>query len=76
MPVAVGATVAVPLAGCVPVNAPPMVLDVVAVHVVALVDVHASCTGRPKLTVVACAGEVNDTVGMDVGAGAAIIGAL
>jgi hypothetical protein len=53
-----------------------MVLDVVAVHVVALVDVHVSCTVRPKLTVVACAGEVNVTVGMGVGVGAGIIGAL
>jgi hypothetical protein len=76
VPAAVGATVAVPLAGCVPVNAPPIVLDVVAVQVVALVDVHASCTVRPKLTVVACAGEVNVTVGMGVGVGAGIIGAL
>jgi hypothetical protein len=49
----VGATVAVPLAGCVPVNAPPLVFDVVAVQLVALVDVQASCRVRPKLTVVA-----------------------
>jgi hypothetical protein len=51
--VAVGAIVAVPLVDCVPVNAPPVVLDDVAVQLVALVDVHASCTVRPKVTVVA-----------------------
>ena len=74
VPAAVGTTVAEPLADCVPVNAPPVVLEVVAVHDVALVDVHASCTARPKLTVVAWAGEVNATVGIGIGAGAAAIG--
>ena len=76
MPAAVGAIVAEPLVDWVPVNAPPIVLEVVAVHDVALVDVHAGCTARPKLTVVACAGEVNATVGIGIGAGAAIGGAL
>ena len=76
MPVFVGATVAVPLAGCVPVNAPPIVLDVVAVQLVALVDVHASCTVRPKVTVVACAGAVNVTVAAGAGVGAGIGGVL
>jgi hypothetical protein len=76
VPAAVGAIVAEPLVDWVPVNAPPIVLEVVAVHDVALVDVHASCTARPKLTVVAWAGEVNATVGIGIGAGAAIGGAL
>ena len=75
MPVAVGTTVTVPLAGCVPVNVPPMVLDVVAVHAVALVEVHVSCNERPKLTLVAWAGAVKATVGMGVGGGD-MVGAL
>ena len=80
VPVAVGAIVAEPLVDWVPVNAPPIVLEVVAVHDVALLDVHASCTARPKLTVVAWAGEVNATVGIgigiDIGAAAGIDGAV
>ena len=61
-----------------PVNAPPMVLDVDAVQEVALVDVHANCTAPPKLTLVALAGEVNVTVGIvvdiciDVGVGVGV----
>jgi hypothetical protein len=72
VPVAVGATVAVPLADCAPVNVPPMVLDVVAVQVVVLVDVHANCTARPKLTFVAWAGDVNATVGIGIGIGVGV----
>ncbi|HWW80429.1 MAG TPA: hypothetical protein VNY82_12590 [Steroidobacteraceae bacterium] len=62
--------------GCVPVNVPPMVLDVVAVHVLALVDDHVSCNDRPKVTLVAWAGAVNATVGMGVGGGIGDMGAL
>jgi hypothetical protein len=48
-----------------------MVLDVVAVQLVAFVAAHVSCNERPKVTVVACAGAVKATVGMgDVGVGA------
>jgi hypothetical protein len=61
---------------CVPVNVPPVVLDVVAVQDVALVDVQVSCTDRPKATLVACAGDVNATVGMGGGGGVMDIGAL
>jgi hypothetical protein len=66
----------VPLVDCVPVNAPPVVLDVVAVQLVALVDVHASFTALPKLTAVAWAGDVNDTAGIGVGGAAGIDGAV
>jgi hypothetical protein len=38
--------VMVPLAGCVPLHAPP------AVHIVPLVADHMSVTGRPAITVV------------------------
>jgi hypothetical protein len=72
VPVAVGATVAEPLADCVLVNVPPMVLDVDAVQEVALVDVHANCTAPPKLILVALAGDVNVTVGIGVGGGVGI----
>jgi hypothetical protein len=51
-----------------------MVLDVVAVHAVALVDVHVSCNDRPKVTLVAWAGAVNAAVGMGVGGGIVDIG--
>jgi hypothetical protein len=76
--VAVGTTVTELLVvGCVPVNVPPVVLDIDAVHEVALVDDHASVTARPKLIDVACAGAVNDTVGMAGGGdGGGIIGEL
>jgi hypothetical protein len=54
-----------------------MVLDVVAVHALALVEVHVSCNDRPKLTLVAWAGAVNDTVDMGVGGGVGdMVGAL
>jgi hypothetical protein len=69
----VGTTVTVPLVACVPVNEPPIVLDVVAVQEVALVEVQVSCNPGPKSTLAACAGAVNITVGMGVGAG---IGAI
>ena len=75
LPVAVGTTVTeLLLVGCVPVNVPPVVLDAEPVQEVALVDDQASATPRPKLIDVACAGEVNDTVGMAGGGG--IIGEL
>jgi hypothetical protein len=52
-----------------------MVLDIVAVHAVALVEVHVSCNDRPKVTLVAWAGAVKATVGMGVGGGD-MVGAL
>jgi hypothetical protein len=73
--VAVGTTVTeLLLVGCVPVNVPPLVLDVDPVQEVALVDDHARATPRPKLIDVAGVGELNDTVGMAGGGG--IIGEL
>jgi hypothetical protein len=77
--VAVGTTVTVLLVDCVPVNVPPMVLEVDAVQEVALVDDHVSVTSRPKLIVdVPCVGAVNVTVGMAAGGGVGggIIGEL
>jgi hypothetical protein len=38
------------------VNAPPAALEVVAVHDVALADVHATVTAWPKLMLAAAAG--------------------
>jgi hypothetical protein len=58
------------------VNAPPIVLEVLAVHDVALVEVHCSFTPWPKLMVVACEGDEKLTVGIGVGGGGIGIGAL
>ena len=61
----------------VPLNEPPAVAEVVAVHDVALVDVHFSCTACPKLIVDGCVGAEKDAVGMaGGGGGGGIIGAL
>ena len=74
MPLPVGTTVTLSLVAWVTVNEPPMVLEVDAVHEVALVEDHWSFTPLPKLIDVACEGAVNDTVGMAGGGG--IIGEL
>lgn len=69
LPGAVGATVTEPEAGSLPVNVPPVLLEVDAVQEVALVEVQVSLTARPKLTVVDWPGAVNATVGMAAGGG-------
>lgn len=68
-PGAVGATVADPETGSLPVNEPPVLLEADAVQEVALVVAQVNWTARPKLMVVAWVGAVNDTVGM-AGSGA------
>jgi hypothetical protein len=65
VPVAVGAVVTVPLAGSLPVKEPPVMLDMLAVQEVAYVELQASFTPCPRLTLAAWAGEVNITVGID-----------
>jgi hypothetical protein len=57
----------------VPVNAPPAALEVVAVHDVALADVHATVTAWPKLMVAAAAGCEKLIVGAGI-AGAGVVG--
>jgi hypothetical protein len=53
-----------------PVNAPPAALDVVAVHDVALAEVHVTESPSPKLILAAAAGCEKLTVGAGVvGAG-------
>jgi hypothetical protein len=63
LPVAVGTTVPCPFTDCAPENVPPDMLEALAVQDVALFDDQASCTAWPRLTLIARAGVVNDTVG-------------
>jgi hypothetical protein len=75
-PGAVGATVADPETGSLPVNEPPVLLEADALQEVALVEVQVNSTERPKLMVAACVGAVNDTVGMAGGGAGGAEGAL
>ena len=75
-PGAVGATVADPETGSLPVNEPPVLLEADALQEVALVEVQVNSTARPKLMVAACVGAVNDTVGMAGGGAGGAEGAL
>ena len=60
-PGAVGTTVIDPVAGWVPLNVPPIALDMLAVHDETLVDVQDNLTERPKLMIEPGVGEVNVT---------------
>jgi hypothetical protein len=62
LPGPVGATVTDPLVACIPVKAPPLILELLAVQDVTLVDVQASLTPCPKVMVDAAVGEVKVTV--------------
>jgi hypothetical protein len=62
VPVAVGATLLLPLVGTEPVNTPPAV-DELALQDAALADDQVSSTLCPRCMLVACAGVENDAVG-------------
>jgi len=72
LPVPVGATVTEPLVGWVPEKPSPMLLEEVAEHEVAFIELHCSFTPWPKLMVVAWEGALKLTEAIGVGVGIGI----
>jgi hypothetical protein len=70
VPGALGATVCVPLMDWLPVNSPPLALEVAALHEEAEAEVHTKVKAWPKLIDKAIAGCVKPAVGFCEGAGA------